>query len=67
MVTLMLNTHLDLYSMRRNVYICLGGVLENMKIAPEKAERYYKVALEKDPGNPRAIEALKKLKSLIKR
>jgi len=45
-----------------DAYICLGGVLENMKAGNEKAERYYRMALEKEPGNQRAIEALKKLK-----
>ena len=49
-----------------DAYICLGGVLENLKSSPEKAERYYRLALEKDPGNTRAIEALKKIKGAKK-
>lgn len=46
-----------------DAYICLGGVLENMKAPADKIERYYRMALEKDPGNARAVESLKKLKS----
>jgi hypothetical protein len=36
-----------------------------MKGPIEKAERYYRLALEKEPGNPRALEALKKLKKKL--
>lgn len=38
-----------------------------MKAPPEKAEKYYKLALEKEPGNQRALDALKKLRSSVKR
>lgn len=45
-----------------DAYICLGGVFESMKM-PEKAEKYYRMALERDPGNSRAVDALKKIKA----
>ncbi len=46
-----------------DAYVCLGGVLENMKAPVDKIEKYYRMAIEREPGNARALEALKKIKS----
>lgn len=54
---------LELDESNIDAYVCMGGVLENMKAPPDKAERYYRMALEKEPGNQRALDALKKIKA----
>jgi tetratricopeptide (TPR) repeat protein len=58
---------LELDESNIDAYVCLGGVLENMKAPPEKAEKYYRLALDREPGNQRAIEAIKKLKAQAKK
>ncbi len=45
-----------------DAFVCLGGVYESVKDL-DKAERYYRLVLQREKDNIKAIEALRKLKA----
>lgn len=52
---------IELDDKNADAYYCLGGVYETLK-QMDKAERYYKIVLQKEPENEKAREALKKMR-----
>jgi len=53
---------LELDDKNTDAFLCLGGVYETLKQF-DKAEKYYKIVLQREGDNNKALDALKKLKS----